>query len=143
MKRFLWVAPIMLVSSTLMAGPECWKHDPTVGGWSCEAVSLRAPGIGRAVDEDKRDIAVTSPDGLKKVRVRGIQLSLEMHGKEISFPREIPEEDLIVWPSELSWSPDSKWIFITESGGSNLGGWHVRLFQIQGESVQRGPGVTE
>ncbi len=96
------------------------------GEWSRSAVTLLSLG-------DPRRGGVGSPDGSKTIVVDGVRLRVVENGHLLPGL----ENTAIGTLAEISWAPDSKAFFVTESDGGTVGSWSVDVFTISDGGVVR------
>lgn len=94
--------------------------------WSNHATALLGRGPMRCAE-------IPSPDASLSVLVGQLSFAVAASGRVLSGPDNADVQAL----AELSWAPDSRAFFVTESHGGWVGEWRVSVFTITGGSVQR------
>jgi hypothetical protein len=97
-----------------------------VSQWSKEATSL-------SFEKGIRQIKNISPGEKKIAIIDGVKLLVMMEGKTLPGIEDAGVSTL----AELLWAPDSTAFSITESYGGVVGDWHVTVYEIRDERVQR------
>ena len=107
------------------------------GRWSTEAIDLSTARV--KAPEDSRDITIDSPDLQKIARIVKDRWWIEIAGKKL-FPRS--KQDLILYPAEFAWAPNSQAFFITQRKGYSTG-YHLEIYRIVRNRVRRVSGVSK
>ena len=127
----LWLIALSLFQQS-RPGP---MTRPQPGVWSARA-AYAWPGLTAIADfpTGGRAIDVPSPDGSRVISIGDSYLIVRV----ASHPRRtigsrIKIEDLL----EVLWAPDSRAFAVTQSDGGWVGTWHVAVFQISSEALNR------
>jgi len=120
--------------------------------WADPCPDIGKPGIwartatylcSRATDSGfVRDIRVFSPDKKKFVHIVNNHWIVEIGTKRL----ETGDKDSYVsfYPAELSWSPDSKAFYITQSDAtSEINGFHTEVFFVSEDAVTKAPDINQ
>lgn len=89
-----------------------------------------------------RNITVYAPDHLKAVHVMNDRWTLVAGDKTIELP--IPDSYVSFYPAELSWAPDSRAFYITQSDAtSEIDGFHTEVYIVSDAHANRGLDITQ
>lgn len=90
------------------------------------------------LEDSEKEPVMSSPDKTKAIQLtKDYKFRVKVAGTVIS---ELTIKDVST-NIEIGWSPDSPQFFISYSDGGEVGGYHVRLFRLIGQTLteNRGP----
>ena|SRR2546422_369590 len=124
--------PVLIATAVLLtgAGP---MTEPKPGIWSAKAVYLW-PGPTALADRPLggRAIEVLSPDGKNTLVVRDGALTVRTAvGSTLPAGSPLHVEDL----AEVSWAPDSKAFYVTQSDGGWVGSWYLMVYLLSSDGL--------
>lgn len=133
MKGKLCSAVVFLAIASFVQGAEC-PATGKPGIWSKQALYLCSHDTGKAPPNDlARDIRVYSPDRRKAVDVTNDKWFVEVDGKRL----EGGMGAVSYYPAELSWAPDSRAFYITESDAtSEIDGFHTDVYRVRDDRIE-------
>lgn len=126
--RFVFVSSSLVVIMALvphyLLGQEP-AHDPA--SFACRSSHYM-------LDDFEKQPTVLSPDKMKAVQLtKGGKFRVTV-GKTLLSDFDLPDLSCNV---EVGWSPDSSEFFISYSDGGAIGGYHVDLYQVDGNSLTK------
>jgi hypothetical protein len=86
-----------------------------------------------------RDLLIYSADRSFEVHVVKDRWWVIVGRKRLAL---VARQSNVGCPAELSWSPDNKAIYITQSDGS-IGGFHTDIYVVSGDSLNAAPDITQ
>ena len=118
---------LLLVSAFLTSAPQPKHPDRRTaavrGEWSSQTISLF--NTWGALDYNpKRKLDYPSPDGKKKIVVRGGAVVIKINDKQYKTNFGTKTS------AELGWSPDSQYFFLTWTDSGETGTWHTELYTV-------------
>ena len=123
---------MMVVASSLGQESHC-SLDLKPGQWSKHALDISPPAPSR-----QQSLRVCAPDGKSVVLVQNERWSVEVNGRKLAVNAKRAQ---LAPYSELSWAPDSRAFYLTESEGYSSG-YETTIYLIRKAHIEPVSGVT-